>query len=261
VHGLLGYSFGWRRVIPILARNRALFAPDMPGAGFSECRRDLDCRLAASARRLGSFLDAAQITVCDLVGSSYGGATALMLASEEPGRIRRLVLVSPVNPWSKIGRKRLLILGNPVIARLFPTLARAASPIHPYFVRRMWADPRRISAETLRGYLRPLIRPGVLEHAVKIVCRWKADMRELASALTKIRETPTLLVWGSQDRAVDIRSAPLLADCFRHATVQTIEGAGHIPYEETPEEFCRIVEEFLGGVLPMVPADSSREVT
>src|SRR5579884_2208417 len=74
VHGLLGYSFSWRSVIPILARNRQVLALDMPGAGFSDCRPNLDCRLISAAQRLRSLLTAAGIDACDLVGSSYGGA-------------------------------------------------------------------------------------------------------------------------------------------------------------------------------------------
>ncbi len=81
VHGLLGYSFNWRRVIPILATERRIIVPDMAGAGFSECRRDLDFSLSGSAKRLLAFLDAAGIGCCDLVGSSYGGSTALMMAA------------------------------------------------------------------------------------------------------------------------------------------------------------------------------------
>ena len=75
VHGLLGYSFSWRRVITEFARDREVFALDMPGAGFSECRADLDCRLLGAAQRLLAFLNAAEISSCDLVGSSYGGST------------------------------------------------------------------------------------------------------------------------------------------------------------------------------------------
>jgi len=265
VHGLLGYSFSWRGVIPILGREREVFAPDMPGAGFSECRPNLDCRLLGSAQRLRAFLDAAGICTCDLVGSSYGGSTALVLAGLVPSRVRSLVLVSPANPWSRIGWKRLRLLRNPMMALLFPRLARAAHPIHRYFVRRMWGDPDLITAETLDGYVRPLVRPGVLEHAVKIVRTWGVDMRELESTLPKIAGIPTLLVWGSKDRVVDPRSAELLAGHLPKAKMALMNGAGHLPYEERPEEFSRILQEFLRDVSTDVSstniASSAREVT
>src|SRR5690242_15761191 len=80
VHGLLGYSFSWRRVLDRFSQQREVFAIDMPGAGFSECSPTLDAHLSAAAKRLLEFLDVVGINSCDLVGSSYGGATALLLA-------------------------------------------------------------------------------------------------------------------------------------------------------------------------------------
>jgi pimeloyl-ACP methyl ester carboxylesterase len=261
VHGLLGYSFSWREAIPILAQEGEVFVPDMPGAGFSECRADLDCELMGAARRLLAFMDAARIDSCDLVGSSYGGSTAILLSALAPSRIRSLVLVSPANPWSRIGRKRLALLRNPIVELLFPRLARAVHPMHRYFVRRMWGDPGLITKETLDGYILPLARPGVFEHAVKIVRTWHADMRELESALPKIAGIRTLLVWGSKDRVVDPRSVEFMARHLPGARVAVLKGAGHLPYEECPEEFCRIVQEFLRDVRPGDIASPAREVT
>ena len=248
VHGLLGYSFSWRGVIRGLAQDREVFAPDMPGAGFSECRPDLDCGLVGSARRLRGFLDAAGINCCDLIGSSYGGATAIILAGLIPSRIRSLVLVSPANPWSRIGRKRLALLRNRVIALVFPKVARAVHPIHRYFVRRMWGDPRLVTAETLDGYVRPLLQPGIFEHAVKTVRTWHTDMGELEATLPKIVGIPSLLVWGGKDRVVDPASADLLTNHLTGARVVVLPKAGHLPYEECPKEFCRIVRDFLSDV-------------
>jgi pimeloyl-ACP methyl ester carboxylesterase len=261
VHGLLGYAFSWRRVIPILARESEVFAPDMPGAGFSECRSGLDFRLIGAARRLLAFLDAAGVDSCDLVGSSYGGSTAVMLAGMAPSRVRSLVLVSPANPWSRIGKKRLAMLKNPLIAALFPKLARAARPLHSYFVRRMWGDPRLVTQETLDGYIRPLVRPGVFEHAGKIVQSWHADMKELESTLPKIAGIPTFLVWGGKDRLVDPESAEIVAKRLTRARVGVIGGAGHLPYEEKPQKFCGMVSEFFRDVRSSDTARSARSVT
>src|SRR5206468_2236359 len=158
VHGLLGYSSNWRSAIPILAHTREVFAPDMPGSGFSDCPESLDGRLAAAARRLSRFLDTVGISRCDLVGSSYGGTTVWRLAALQPTRIRSLVLVSPANPWSKIGRRRLAALSIPGVGPLFPYVSRRARFLHGYFVRRMYGDPARVRPETLYSYSLPLAR-------------------------------------------------------------------------------------------------------
>jgi len=250
VHGLLGYSSNWRRVIPDLAKSYQVFVPDLPGAGFSECSSKLDCRLSASAARLLEFLDALGIDSADIVGSSYGGATVMVAASVDVTRVRRLVLVSPANPWSRIGRKRLRLLRIPVIAACFPAIGRWARPVQGYFVRRMYGDPARLTEETLISHFQPLERPGVLENGVSIVKTWREDMDVIKAALPKIAKIPTLLVWGSRDRTVDPASAVPLSRCFESARIEVMEGAGHLPYEECPEEFCRILMNFRNTAPP-----------
>ena len=245
IHGLLGYSFSWRHVFEGFAAGREVYALDMPGSGFSECSPALDPHLPAAAERLLEFLDLGGIRSCDLVGSSYGGTTALFLAAKHPERIRTLTLVSPANPWSRIGRKRLALLRLPVIARTFPAIARKVRPLHWLAIRRMYGDPRRLGGETLRGYSLPLMRNGVLEHAVAITQGWYADMAELESLLPSISDIPVLLVWGSKDRVVDLASAGILTSRLRNSRLVIMEGAGHLPYEECPEEFVSLVSKFL----------------
>ena len=222
---------------------------DMPGSGFSDSSVE-DCRLRSAALRLLRFMDAMGIRTCDLMGSSYGGATAIMAAAIAPDRFRSLVLVSPANPWSKNGRRRLALLRNPAVAAVFPSVARPLRGLHAYFHRRMYGDPGRVAPDTIAGYSKALARPGVLDHAFKIVRSWREDMQELQQDLSKIADIPTLIVWGSRDRVVDPASAEALKAYFRNAKSVVIEGAGHLPYEECPEEFCRVVQPFLSAPTP-----------
>jgi pimeloyl-ACP methyl ester carboxylesterase len=156
-----------------------------------------------------------------------------------------LTLVSPANPWSRIGRKRLALLRLPAIARTFPAIARKVRPLHRFAIRRMYGDPRRVGIEALRGYSLPLMRIGVLEHAVAITQGWHRDMAELESLLPSISAIPVLLVWGSKDRVVDLASGEMLASRLRNSQLVIMEGAGHLPYEECPEEFVSVVSRFL----------------
>lgn len=259
VHGLMGYSFSFRRVLPLLSIEREVIAVDMPGSGFSNCGQGMDSRLRSAAERLLAFMDAIGVSSCDLVGSSYGGTTALMAATLAPSRIRTLILVAPANPWSKIGRKRLAILKVPLVAALFPMCARRFRGFHGYFVRRMYGDPTLVTPETLKGYGIPLQRPGVFEHAVRITRSWKSDMQELKAALPKISHIPSLILWGTKDRLVELSTAEHLAKCFEHADVAVVDGWGHLPYEEYPTDFSRRVLAFLNRYSPN--HSPTREVT
>src|ERR1700722_6471715 len=113
VHGLMGYSFSWRHAIPVLAKQATVYALDLPGTGLSDYSPHLDYGLVASAKRLLRFMDEAGIASCDLLGTSHGGAVAMMAATLAPQRVGRLILVAPANPWSIHGRFLIPFLISP----------------------------------------------------------------------------------------------------------------------------------------------------
>ena len=247
VHGLLGYSFSWRFTIPGLAERATVYAIDLLGTGFSDRPTGLECSLKASAERLIQFMDKTRIASCDLLGTSHGGALAMMVGALAPDRVRRLILVDPVNPWSAHGKRLTVFLCNPLIAPLFSTLAPHARSLRAYYHRRMFGDSRRIPADSLEGYLEAMRIPGSYEYALAVTRSWNRDLSELESALPRIAHIPTLLIWGSLDTAVDPASAAQLKQCFRDCRLVMFDGVGHLPYEEAPEEFNRAVVEFLSS--------------
>lgn len=245
VHGLLGYSFSWRFCIPALAQHATVYAIDLLGTGFSDRPAKLNCSFKASAERLLQFMDKIGLASCDLLGTSHGGAVAMLAASLAPDRFRKLILVDPVNPWSAHGKRLTAFLSNPLIAPLFSTLTPRVRSLHEFYHRRMFGDPRRIPPDSLEGYRKPMRRPGSYEYALSVARSWNDDLKELESVLPRIANIPTLLTWGSEDTAVDPASAAQLKKCFRDCLLVIFEGVGHLPYEEAPDEFNRAVTEFL----------------
>ncbi len=243
IHGLLGYSFSWRFNLDALAQHATVYAPDLLGMGYSARRPTLDCSLQATAARTLHFLDELGIQQADVLGTSHGGAVTMMMAGAQPGRVRRMILVAPVNPWSRHGRLLTRILATRPGALAF----RGVQPYisRKYLIRRLYGDPRRIAPGTIEGYSAPLLIPGTVAHGLAIVRSWHADLRRLEAVLPSIAHIPTLLIWGSRDFAVLPDSAPQLAACFRNARLVLLDGVGHLAYEEVPEEFNRIVIDYL----------------
>jgi pimeloyl-ACP methyl ester carboxylesterase len=245
LHGLLGYSFSWRYVIPALAPYADVHAVDMLGVGFSDRPRGLNCCMRASAERLIRFLDAVGIPSCDLVGTSHGGAVAMMAASMAPDRINRLVLVAPANPWSTMGKRTAALLSTPPVNWLFPRVAPFLQMTHGRLLRGLYGDPSRIRPGTLEGYSTPLTQPGAFQTGLSILRTWAEDLEELRRALPSISHLPALIVWGSMDNAVDPGSAEQLCQQFHNGRLLMLPGVGHLPYEEAPEQFNEAVIEFL----------------
>lgn len=255
IHGLLGYSFSWRENMAALARRRSVYALDLPGLGYSE-RVRLDCSLASLAQLVLHWMDTIGIRDADVVGTSHGGALAMRMALIEgeqalrgdARRLRRLVLVAPVNPWSPGGGKRIALLGS----RLGSACGRVVLPaLLPHLQRigvtRMYADPRRMPPGTIAGYGAALRTRGTVPHLLRILRCWRADLAQLERDLPRIATSglPVLLLWGSHDTAVPVSSAYELQRRLLGARLVVLAGVGHLPYEEAPAEFNRAVLDFL----------------
>jgi pimeloyl-ACP methyl ester carboxylesterase len=249
IHGLMGYSFSWRFTMPALAPHATVYAIDNLGAGFSTFRKGMDCTLRATAERVLQFVDALGIQDFDLLGTSHGGGVAIMVAAicaeRQNARFRRLILVAPVNPWSAHGKRLAPWLGGAFGSVVFRNTFARMHWLHDVGLRRMFGDKARVPSDSVEGYRIPIVKNHTFDHALRIVKNWRADLAELESALPRIRDYPTLLMWGTKDGAVYFESAGPLRRNFRDCRLVAFEGVGHLPYEECPEDFNRALIDFL----------------
>ena len=251
LHGLLGYSFSWRYAMPSLAPFFTVYAPDLLGAGFSD-RPRIDHSMQATAGRIIRFAENLGIHALDLLGTSRGGAVAMAAAAQctaqsSPVRVKRLILVCPVNPFSPHGQDLAAFAGTPYGAATVRFVLEQMPWLYPYWHARLFADKSKIPAGSLEGYKAPTKISGLFEHALAIVSTWGADLRELESLLPKLATIPTLLMWGDRDPAVYVSSLEPLARFFSNPKKVIFPGVGHLPYEECPEEFNRELLKFLGN--------------
>jgi pimeloyl-ACP methyl ester carboxylesterase len=250
LHGLLGYSFSWRYAMPALAPYATVYAPDMIGAGFSDRSDAIDYSMPGTAKRVLQFISRLGISSFDLLGTSHGGAVAMMMAAQcqlpdSPLHLRRLILVAPVNPFSAHGRRLAPFAGSKYGSVLFRFGVFRMSFLYPMIHARLYGDRSRIPAGTLEGYTAPLAKPGFFNHALSIVTTWKQDLVQLQQILPTLSKIPTLLIWGSKDSAVNASSAAPLAKYFPHSQTIIFPGIGHLHYEECSEEFNRALIDFL----------------
>lgn len=249
IHGLMGYSFSWRFTLSALAPHATVYAIDDLGAGQSIAPEGMDCSMRAAAERVLQFVGAMGIEEFDLLGTSHGGAVAMIAAAicaeKHDTRLKRLVLVAPVNPWSRHGRRLAPFLGRSSGSFLFRSTVEHCRFLDYLWLRRLFGDGAKIPPDSLEGYRRPVRDNQAFRHGQQIVRTWTRDLAELEKVLPAIRDYPTLLMWGTRDRAVSVRSAEPLRQNFHESRLVTFKGVGHLPYEEAPEEFNRALIEFL----------------
>jgi len=237
LHGIVASSFSFRLVSPELSRDFRLYLPDLRVAGA-------DASLKATASRILELLDHTGIHRANVLGSSHGGTVAMELSAMAPNRVQRLILVSPANPFARTYQrvvKFYLSAPGAVFMRLAPF---GPIPLWNYAIRRMCGEASRLVPGTGLGYRQPLRERGMTTHIRSSLRTFIDEIEALRSKLPDMRKIPTLLIWGDRDPVVELDSGRQLQQALG-AEMAIMSGIGHLPYEENPEEFNRIVLEFL----------------
>jgi len=108
----------------------------------------------------------------------------------------------------------------------------------------MYADPRGMAPGTGIGYARPLRAKGCVDYLLSCLENFHRDIEGLRDQLTSIAKIPTLLIWGDCDPVVEIQSGYQLQNVLS-AEMAVMRHVGHLPYEEDPKQFNRILVEYL----------------
>jgi pimeloyl-ACP methyl ester carboxylesterase len=247
IHGIAGFSFSWRKNFSYLIGHFKVLAPDLPGVGYSERSDKLDASIPGMARILFRFLDTVQINSAHIVGSSHGGAVVMEMAAQRPERLRSMVLVSPVNPYAEKYRGRIRFMGSSM-GQLFMRLAPwMAVPLQRYAIGRMYGDRSKMPTGTAEGYCKPLRIAGTIPHLLRCFQTWPDDIQNLQSKFARMSDVPTLFIWGERDGAVELQSGERLRNHFHDSQLVILPGAGHLPYEEAPEEFNHALITYLAS--------------
>lgn len=248
LHGVPETALTWRHLLPELAADRVVLAPDLPGLGESSPEGPYD--LPAVARALEAFLaEEVGDTPVDVVGHDWGGGAALVLSLVRPTRVRRLVVIS--SPFRSVDMVRgfhipLLGYGPP---RAFE---RAGRHLTALMFRYAWKGPRPLEPEVLRSYRNAYAEP---ERVRAMLGYYRAAVRREPHSDGRLSGGPaperSLVVWGVRDPSVPLRSGEaVVRDLGRSAgpgtaAMLTVPGVGHWPHEEAPEVVTPAVAAFL----------------
>ena len=243
IHGWACTVFTYHRTIaPLAAAGFRVLAADLKGHGLSD--KPLapgEYSTPAMGAHLREVLDALGVERAAVVGHSLGGALALDLALDSPERVSRLALLAPVG----LGKSHLVSL----VRALTPP---AVSPVLPYLVPRWVAElVLRYASGSFGGfgerevdeYWAPTqFRAAILAgRAAAHEFDWTPIRPERLAGL----QTPTLVVIGSHDRMVDLRTARHQLASRPGIEVYVVQGAGHVALEERPDEVNAVLLRFL----------------
>ena len=241
-------GLSYRYTIEPLSRLRPVLAFDWPGYGGSDTP-DLRYDLAYYARFLERLMDSLGIQRAALVGISMGGGAALSFALRSPERVEKLVLVSSYGLGKDIpyGRLGYFLVHAPLAADLVYALLRRSRRLLRWGLRGIVCDPRVVSEELVEEARRLLVQPAsgrAFRSFRKSEVGWSGLNTDLSDRLGEVA-APTLLIHGDRDRVVPVEWARRAHERLPDSELRILQGCGHWPPRECPEEFNRVVADFL----------------
>jgi pimeloyl-ACP methyl ester carboxylesterase len=245
VHGLGGSWRNWLENLPHFSRDYRAIALDLPGFGESPMP-EWPIDVPAFGRLISQFCDALGIErLAALVGNSLGGFVATEAVLNDPRRFAKLVLVDAAG-LSLVNASQRQV--NAISKALRLAVPRLATPRRTWFARPrgrrvafggLIHEPERMAPALLREQIEPGLNSLGLADALASMVGY--DTRERLREI----ETPTLIVWGRNDRLVPIRAAYAYQRRIPHAELEIIHQAGHLPMLERPREFNALLDDFL----------------
>ena len=229
------WGFAESSFVGALARTSTVYAPEHPGTtpGEPDSIYQVDS-LWDLVLCYDEVLDHLKLAEATFAGHSFGAMVACEVAAVRPARARRLVLLDPIGLWRD---------DAPVVNWMM------LSPQDlPGYVFR---EPDGAAAQTLFSI------PDELEAAAQAKTRitwamgstgkfiWPIPDKGLKKRIHRIASTPTLLVWGEDDRLVPRAYADEFARRLPQSRVEIVKGAAHAPHLEQADTTARLVEDFL----------------
>jgi pimeloyl-ACP methyl ester carboxylesterase len=212
---------------------------DLPGFGLTGADPTGDYSDARSATLLTGLMDELGVARATFVGNSLGGRLAWQFASGHPGRVERLILISPdgfASPGFAYGK-----------APDVPFLLKLLPYVLPKFMLRMqltpaYADPTVLSDALVDRYYDMMRAPGVRRALLDRTAQTVLQPPE--PLLAKIT-APTLLIWGEKDALIPFSNSADYLKLIAGSRLEPLPNVGHLPQEESPALTARLIAAFL----------------
>jgi pimeloyl-ACP methyl ester carboxylesterase len=247
IHGFTAFNLVWSEVLlPLANAGFHVIAPDLLGHGFTEKPKHGEYTIDSQARLIVRLMDNLGLERATLVGNSYGGAVAATVALDYPSRVEKLVMVGAVINDEPKSSFLLRLASAPLIGDVVTPLLmdsrmvvrRRLKKIHSEFAHLLF-DESRIQARHL-----PMKAANTQSAILRTLRHWKADRIERDAHLIT---QPTLIIWGENDSDTPLRHGKQLHDLMPGSVMKVFRNCGHLPQEEYPVEFTRLVTDFCSG--------------
>ena len=236
--GVTSYA-NWRLVLPALAENFRVLAPDMVGFGFTERPANIEYGLQTWADQVVGLMDTLELPTAHMVGNSFGGAIALRIATQHPDRVGKLVLMGSMGVPFPITEGLERVWGYE------PSFENMRKVLDVFAYSRDLVNDE-LAEVRYRGSIQPGFQesfaamfPAPRQRWVEAMCTPEDDIRRLPHR--------TLIVHGREDQVIPVQTSLRLMELIDNADLSVFSHCGHWSMIERTEDFNRSVSEFFSG--------------
>jgi pimeloyl-ACP methyl ester carboxylesterase len=233
--GVTSYA-NWRLVLPALAENFRVLAPDMVGFGFSERPANIKYGVQTWADQVVGLMDTLDLPKAHLVGNSFGGAIALRIATQHPDRVGKLVLMGSMGVPFPITEGLERVWGYE------PSFENMRKVLDVFAYSRELVNDE-LAEVRYRGSIQPGFQesfaamfPAPRQRWVEAMCTPEDDIRRLPHR--------TLIVHGREDQVIPVQTSLRLMELIDNADLSVFSHCGHWSMIERTKDFNRSVSEF-----------------
>ena len=241
LHGSAGHAEAYVRNLDAHGDHFSTWAIDMVGHGFTD-KPGHPLEVDHYVEHLIAFLDEIGVERAHISGESLGGWVATRAAIDHPDRVERLVLNTAGGSQA-----------DPEVMKRIRTLSMAAAENPDWEtvgarIRWLMADKERNYDDIIASRQAIYALSGFVAAMDDILALQDPEIRarNIVSAEDYGRiQAPTLVLWTSDDPTADVSEGRRIASMIPGAEFTVMEGCGHWPQYEDPEEFNRIHLAFL----------------
>lgn len=237
LHGFGADKDHWTRFARYLVQDYHVIALDLPGFGQSSRIEGLSYNADHQAQRIEAFRTKLGLSHLHIVGNSMGGLIATAYASNFPEQVQSLSLFNTAGVKSPEPSQLAKMLANGTN----PLLVSDAKDMKRLF-QLSFVDPPYLPDTILEYYARQSAKHRAWN--AKVFQDITADGPLVERRIASLKQ-PLLVLWGAQDHLIDSSAARVLAEKRPDAEVEIIDGCGHVPMIEKPEQTARLFISFL----------------
>jgi pimeloyl-ACP methyl ester carboxylesterase len=228
----------WQHNIPTLAQRFHVLAPDIVGFGATQRPEDIVYSLRTWTDHVWAFMDARGIEEARVVGNSLGGRIALQMATDQPARIAKMVLMG--TPGAGMTPSE----GLAALRAYEPSHDAMRELLRNYFA----VNPAMITDELVAIRYQASIADGAYEAYRAMFFDPRHAGTELGITESEVRAiaTPTLLIHGREDRVVPLQVSVTMLGLLPNADLHVFSACGHWTQIERADEFATVVSDYLG---------------